>query len=61
MLINQQEYLDILVGIKAEIRNAQYRATLTANQEPLMLYHHIGKIINAHKDWGKRIDRKPFT
>ena len=61
MLINQREYLDILVGIKTEIRNAQYRATVTANQEPLMLYYHIGKIIKDHKDWGKRIDRNPFT
>ena len=55
MLINQQEYLDIIAGIQSEIKNAQYRATVTANQEPLMLYYHIGKIINAHKDWGNEL------
>ena len=52
MLINQQEYLDIIAGIKSEIKNAQYLAKVTADQEPLMLYYYIGKIINAHKDWG---------
>ena len=53
MSINQQEYLDIVADIKSEIENAQDRAAVNANQEPLMLYYHIGKIINAHKDWGK--------
>lgn len=54
MLLNQKEYLDVIAGIKSEIRNAQYRATVSANQELLMLYYHIGKIINVHKVWGNK-------
>lgn len=55
MLINQQEYLDIIAGIKSEIRSAQYRAAVSANRELLLLYYHIGKAINEHKVWGDKL------
>jgi len=54
MLMNQQEYLDVIASIKSEIRNAQYRATISANRELLLLYYHIGKVINTHKVWGNK-------
>jgi len=59
MLMNQQEYLDVIASIKSEIRNAQYRATISANRELLLLYYHIGKVINTHKVWGN-IHRESF-
>ena len=36
MLMNQTEYFDVVDRIKSEIRNAQYRATVSANQELLL-------------------------
>ena len=54
MLMNQDEYFSIIAEIKTEIRNAQYRATISANQELLLLYYHIGKSINVHKVWGNK-------
>lgn len=54
MLINSNEYLDIVESIKQEIRTAQYRASVSVNRELLMLYHTIGETINAHKTWGSK-------
>ncbi len=54
MLINNNEYLDLIQSIKKEIQNAQYKATLSVNKELVMLYYHIGKIINEHKSWGNK-------
>ena len=42
MLINSNEYLDIVKTIKQEIQQAQYKATLSVNKELIMLYHNIG-------------------
>ena len=52
--MNQSEYFDVISGIKSEIRNAQYRAAVSANRELLMLYYRIGRTINEHKVWGNR-------
>ncbi|MCC8192230.1 MAG: DUF1016 N-terminal domain-containing protein [Ruminococcus sp.] len=54
MLINNNEYLNLVQSIKSEIHNAQYKATLSANKELIMLYYNIGKIINEHKSWGNK-------
>ena len=54
MLMNSTEYLDLVQTIKQEIRQAQYKATLHVNQELIMLYHGIGRLINAHKSWGNK-------
>ena len=54
MLMNQKEYFNVIENIKTEIRSAQYRAAASANKELLLLYYHIGKIINAHKTWGNK-------
>ncbi len=54
MLINNNEYLDLIQSIKREIQNAQYKATLSVNKELIMLYYNIGKIINEHKSWGNK-------
>ena len=54
MLMNQKEYFNVIANIKTEIRSAQYRAAASANKELLLLYYHIGKIINAHKTWGNK-------
>ena len=49
MLLNSNEYLHTVETIKQEIRTAQYKATVRVNQELLILYYSIGKIINEHK------------
>ena len=45
MLINDNEYLDIVETIKLEIKSAQYKAAVSVNRELIMLYYNIGKII----------------
>lgn len=54
MLMNSNEYLNIVESIKREIRTAQYRATVSVNRELLVLYHSIGEVINEHKTWGNK-------
>jgi len=54
MLLNNNEYLDLVQLIKEEIRQAQYKATLSVNKELIMLYYGIGNIINSHKSWGNK-------
>ncbi len=54
MLMNNNEYIDLIQSIKREIQIAQYKATLSVNKELIMLYYNIGKIINEHKSWGNK-------
>lgn len=54
MLINNNEYLDIVESIKLEIKSAQYKAAVSVNKELIMLYYNIGRIINEHKTWGNK-------
>ena len=51
MLINDQEYLETVRLVKDEILHSQHRAAVSVNHELVMLYYHIGQIINAHKSW----------
>lgn len=54
MLMNSTEYISVVDNIKKEIKAAQYRAAVHANQELLLLYHDIGCVINKHKVWGNK-------
>ena len=54
MLMNNNEYIKIIETIKGEIRGAQYKAALSVNRELIMLYYHIGTVINEHKTWGSK-------
>lgn len=54
MLLNNNEYLDLVQLVKREIRQAQYKATLNVNRELILLYYGIGRLINAHKSWGNK-------
>jgi len=54
MLMNQTDYLATIQEIKAEIKKAQYKATIKVNHELLLLYYHIGQAINRHKVWGNK-------
>lgn len=54
MLMNSNEYLNIVESIKQDVRTAQYRATVSVNRELLVLYHSIGEVINEHKTWGNK-------
>jgi len=54
MLINNNEYFDVLNEIKIRIKTAQYRAVLGANCEQILLYWNIGKIIIANTKYGAK-------
>jgi len=54
MLINNNEYFDILENIKSQIHAAQYKAVLGANVEMLTLYWNIGKVIIDNIKWGNK-------
>ena len=54
MLINTGEYLATIEQVKREIKAAQYHAAVHVNAELIMLYHSIGCVINAHKEWGNK-------
>ena len=54
MLINSNEYINLVNEIKQQIKSAQYRAALEVNNELVMLYHNIGSEINKHKVWGNK-------
>ena len=54
MLMNSSEYIEIIEALKSEIIGAQYKAALNVNRELIMLYYHIGKVINEHKTWGNK-------
>lgn len=54
MLMNTPEYLSIIENIKSEIKAAQYRATIHANSDLLLLYYDIGTVINEYKTWGNK-------
>ena len=54
MLMNSNEYIGNKETIKGEIRGAQYKAALSVNRELIMLYYHIGMVINEHKTWGSK-------
>ena len=54
MLMNNNEYFEILEDIKRRIRAAQYRAVLGANREQIILYWSIGKDIIAKSQWGNK-------
>ena len=54
MLLNDNEYLSVVEDIKLKIRHAQYRAVLAVNCELVMLYWHIGTVINEFSIWGNK-------
>lgn len=54
MLINSNEYLEIVESIRDEIKVAQYKAAVSVNRELIMLYYNIGRVINEHKSWGNK-------
>jgi len=54
MLINNDDYFEVLNEIKSEIRKAQYYAVVSANRVMIMLYWNTGKHINTHKSWGNK-------
>ena len=54
MLINSNDYFEILESVKEQIHNAQYRAVLGANREQIILYWNIGKVIIANSKWGNK-------
>lgn len=54
MLMNSNEYLEIVKSIREEIKVAQYKAAVSVNRELIMLYYNIGRVINEHKSWGNK-------
>lgn len=54
MLINTNEYLEIVNSIKGNIRSSQYKAAVIVNRELILLYWKVGTVINSHKTWGNK-------
>jgi predicted nuclease of restriction endonuclease-like (RecB) superfamily len=54
MLINGDEYFQVLESIKSQIYNARYRAVLGANREQILLYWNIGRIIIENTSYGAK-------
>ena len=54
MLMNNNEYFEILDLIKTQIRKAQYQAAVSSNFELITLYWNTGHYINEHKSWGNK-------
>jgi len=57
-ITKSQSYIDFLITIKERIRSAQYDALKKVNQELIILYQDIGKIIvtrQKENNWGNAI------
>lgn len=54
MLMNDNQYLDVVQEIKERIERARHSVVLSANKELVMMYYEIGKTINSHKSWGNK-------
>ena len=54
MLINNDNYFQVLENIKDQIKKAQYRAVLGMNREQICLFWNIGKIIIENSSYGSR-------
>ena len=52
--LDNNSYFDVMASIKQQIKEAQYRATLGANREMLLLYWNIGNTINEKAVWGNK-------
>ncbi len=52
MLLNSNDYKDLIEDIKGKIRQAQYRAIVKANAEMIELYWSIGKMLNEQVKYG---------
>lgn len=47
--MNTPEYLSIIENIKSEIKAAQYRATIHANSDLLLLYYDMERLLTNTK------------
>ena len=54
MLINSDNYFQVLENVKVRIKAAQYRAVLGANREQIILYWHIGRVIIENTKYGAK-------
>ena len=54
LLIDDNEYLKTIEAIKQDIKAAQYKAVLSVNSTLILLYYHIGQVINEYKSWGNK-------
>jgi predicted nuclease of restriction endonuclease-like (RecB) superfamily len=54
MLMNNEDYFQVLTEIKERIRAAKYRAVLGANKELIVLYWHLGNTIIANTEYGAK-------
>ncbi len=57
-IVNLHEYQDLLVELKAKVRQAQLQANLAVNKELILLYWQIGQFILQQQNrsvWGSKI------
>jgi hypothetical protein len=53
MLINSNDYFQVLENIKTQIKNAQYRAILGVNREQIVMCWGIGNATIENSSWFK--------
>jgi predicted nuclease of restriction endonuclease-like (RecB) superfamily len=54
LLMDDNQYLKTIETIKQDIKAAQYKAVLSVNSTLVLLYYHIGQVINEYKAWGNK-------
>ena len=54
VLINNNEYFQVLERVKEQILSAQYRAVLGVNREQILLYWNIGRVIIENTRYGAK-------
>lgn len=55
MLTNESEYRDVFKTIVNGIATARVRALAGVNSDIISLYWDIGRILNAHNEWGAKV------
>jgi len=54
VLINNNEYFEILESVKTHINCAQHKAVMGLNREQIILYWNIGRVILDNAKWGNK-------
>lgn len=53
-LTNINKYKEILMSIKTQVLESQYKAMQIVNSEMILMYWNIGKIISNNIEWGNK-------
>ena len=57
----EQDFKNILLNIKHEIKNSQIKTMFEVNKNLIMLYFRLGKIISENSEYGKSFIKNVST